>query len=371
MIFSLGFLFAGLLTLLFLPLFWKRAVRLSRRRLEMQMPLSMTEIVAERDQLRAEFAVERRRLEQNAEALTVKHAQSLSEIGRAAGAALAADEQLRAISKESALRGDELAAALARIAELEAQFSALHNEHHDLAALLKRRAEELADLQRLHRSLTEVADERRTTIAGLETRASGLDMRLADVLRDLATARAAHAQSAEAARGLGEQRDAAQKRAASLERQKTEIEARLTAQAQRLADSEDALGRSRQAHAGAKSEAADLTHELALAEERAKALRGSLERQTENRRAQERDHVARIEALQSQVASLKSALAETSGGSGNLRRETALGQSGARPRARSKDASARKAREAGSGESDVELDMQKERAKDAVLDRSS
>ncbi|HUZ66042.1 MAG TPA: hypothetical protein VMU56_00110, partial [Beijerinckiaceae bacterium] len=229
MIFSLGFLFAGLLTLLFLPLFWKRAVRLSRRRLEMQMPLSMTEIVAERDQLRAEFAVERRRLEQNAEALTVKHAQSLSAIGRASGAALVADEQLRAISKESALRGEELAAALARIAELEAQFSALHNEHHDLAALLKRRAEELADLQRLHRSLTDVADQRRTTIAGLETRASGLDMRLADVLRDLATARAAHAQSAEDARGLGEQRDAAQKRAASLERQKTEIEARLTA----------------------------------------------------------------------------------------------------------------------------------------------
>ncbi|HEY8578608.1 MAG TPA: hypothetical protein VIL72_01885, partial [Beijerinckiaceae bacterium] len=69
MIFALGFLSAGLLSLLFLPAFWRRAMRLSRRRLEMQMPLSMDEIVAERDQLRAEFAAERRRLEQAHEAL--------------------------------------------------------------------------------------------------------------------------------------------------------------------------------------------------------------------------------------------------------------------------------------------------------------
>ena len=54
MVFALGFLLCGLLTLLFLPAFWRRAVRLSVRRVEMQMPLSMSEIVAERDQLRAE-----------------------------------------------------------------------------------------------------------------------------------------------------------------------------------------------------------------------------------------------------------------------------------------------------------------------------
>ncbi len=48
MIFALGFLCAGLLTLLFLPAFWRRAMTLSRRQIEMQIPLSMAEVVAER-----------------------------------------------------------------------------------------------------------------------------------------------------------------------------------------------------------------------------------------------------------------------------------------------------------------------------------
>ena len=68
MIFALGFFVAGLLALLFLPAVQRRAARLAARRLEMQLPLSMDEIVAERDQLRAEFAVERRRIEQKLEA---------------------------------------------------------------------------------------------------------------------------------------------------------------------------------------------------------------------------------------------------------------------------------------------------------------
>ena len=57
MIFALGFLVAALFGLLFLPAVQRRAARLAGRRLEMLLPLSMEEIVAERDQLRAEFAV--------------------------------------------------------------------------------------------------------------------------------------------------------------------------------------------------------------------------------------------------------------------------------------------------------------------------
>ena len=82
MIFILGFLVAGLLTLLFLPAYGRRATRLAQRRLEMVMPLSMEEIVAERDQLRAEFAAEHRRVEQRAEAIETRHALALGELGR-------------------------------------------------------------------------------------------------------------------------------------------------------------------------------------------------------------------------------------------------------------------------------------------------
>ena len=82
MIFALGFLSAGLLTLLFLPAFWRRAVRLSTRRLETQMPLTMSEIVTERDQLRASFATEQRRLEQKIEDIAEQRAHDLGELGR-------------------------------------------------------------------------------------------------------------------------------------------------------------------------------------------------------------------------------------------------------------------------------------------------
>lgn len=60
---ALGFLLAGLLTLLFAGPFWRRAVRLTTKRLETTLPMSLADIQADKDQLRAEYAVEIRRLE--------------------------------------------------------------------------------------------------------------------------------------------------------------------------------------------------------------------------------------------------------------------------------------------------------------------
>jgi hypothetical protein len=60
---ALGFLLASLLALMVAPAFWKRAVRLTRRRVEMTMPMSAADIQADKDQLRAEFAIELRRVE--------------------------------------------------------------------------------------------------------------------------------------------------------------------------------------------------------------------------------------------------------------------------------------------------------------------
>jgi chromosome segregation ATPase len=63
MYFVLGALAAGLLALTITPAIWRRANRLSLARLESAMPMSLSEIQAEKDQLRAEFAVNTRRLE--------------------------------------------------------------------------------------------------------------------------------------------------------------------------------------------------------------------------------------------------------------------------------------------------------------------
>ncbi len=84
MFFVLGFLLAGLLALPIFPAVWKRALRLSRWQLEMQVPLSMKEIVAERDLVRASYAVSQRRIEQENEALRQTRAKDMAELGQRA-----------------------------------------------------------------------------------------------------------------------------------------------------------------------------------------------------------------------------------------------------------------------------------------------
>src|SRR5260370_17205074 len=72
MYFGIGFLFATLLAIVFIPLVHGRAVRLTMRRLEAATPLSIAEIRADKDQLRAEFAMSTRRLEMSVEQMKAK-----------------------------------------------------------------------------------------------------------------------------------------------------------------------------------------------------------------------------------------------------------------------------------------------------------
>ena len=72
MIFALGFLAASLCGLLLLPAVNARAARLARRRAEARLPLSPAEIAAEQDFLRAQFAVQQRRLERRVETVEAK-----------------------------------------------------------------------------------------------------------------------------------------------------------------------------------------------------------------------------------------------------------------------------------------------------------
>jgi hypothetical protein len=72
MLCGIGLLAGCLLMLLFFPAVHQRAVRLTRRDLIDATPLTAKEIQAEKDQLRAQFAVSVRRLELNMEQMRVK-----------------------------------------------------------------------------------------------------------------------------------------------------------------------------------------------------------------------------------------------------------------------------------------------------------
>jgi chromosome segregation ATPase len=79
---GIGFLVASLLVIGVIPLVHARAVRLTMKRLEALTPMSMAEIQAEKDQLRAEFAMSTRRLEMSVEQMKAKTTSQLAEIGK-------------------------------------------------------------------------------------------------------------------------------------------------------------------------------------------------------------------------------------------------------------------------------------------------
>ena len=82
MYFALGLLVAGLVALVLLPAVWKRAVRLTKRRIEAATPITMAEFRADKDQLRAEFALSTRRLEMNVELLRKRLAEQLGDVNQ-------------------------------------------------------------------------------------------------------------------------------------------------------------------------------------------------------------------------------------------------------------------------------------------------
>ncbi len=79
---ALGFLAASLCALLVLPALNARAERLTRRRLEALYPMSIVELTAEKDHLRAEFAVRERQLERRVEEAMAARRAEMEEMGR-------------------------------------------------------------------------------------------------------------------------------------------------------------------------------------------------------------------------------------------------------------------------------------------------
>src|SRR4030081_2495165 len=79
---AIGFLVSMLFGLMIVPLVHNRAVRLTTKRLEAATPLSMAEIQADKDQLRAEFAMSARRLEMSVDQLKNRTTSPLAELGK-------------------------------------------------------------------------------------------------------------------------------------------------------------------------------------------------------------------------------------------------------------------------------------------------
>jgi hypothetical protein len=185
MVFGLGFLVASLMALLTLPALSRRAARLARRRIEAQFPLSLAEIAAERDHLRAEMAVETRKIELKNEAIRHGKAQDMIELGRRAVAMVKLEDALSAKSADLSRSEESLAAVRAEL-ENRTQDLLRTTAELDLQTLnLAQRQEALSVLQADYAKVSHLADERRISIAALETSGEGYRARILEVEREL------------------------------------------------------------------------------------------------------------------------------------------------------------------------------------------
>jgi len=138
MYFVLGVLSAGLVTLIVMPAVWKRAVRLTKKRIEAATPITMAEFRADKDQLRAEFALSTRRLEMNVEALRRRLADQLRDINRK-------KSELGGMKGERDSHLQIVRELEEREAELRRRILELEKEGADLAQRLRMRDREFAD----------------------------------------------------------------------------------------------------------------------------------------------------------------------------------------------------------------------------------
>jgi chromosome segregation ATPase len=157
------------------------------RRLEAATPLSMAEIQADKDQLRAEFAMSTRRLEMSVEQLKTRSTSQLAELGKKGDAInrlkIELGEKTAAIfaleARDKSLR-DQLRAT-------EEEFAVKTSDVHDAQRAL---SDKQADLAKLMGELDErsiLANSQKIEIVALKTQVDALKERLDGAGRELKT----------------------------------------------------------------------------------------------------------------------------------------------------------------------------------------
>jgi len=161
---AIGFLVSMLFGLMIVPLVHNRAVRLTTKRMEAATPLSMAEIQADKDQLRAEFAMSARRLEMSVDQLKNKTTSQLAELGKKSDAinrmkielgeksamifSLEAREksikdQMRATEEEFAAKTQMLRSAETALIDKQAELAKLNHDLSDKSMMAESRQIEL------------------------------------------------------------------------------------------------------------------------------------------------------------------------------------------------------------------------------------
>ena len=281
---AIGFLVSMLFGLMIVPLVHNRAVRLTTKRLEAATPLSMAEIQADKDQLRAEFAMSARRLEMSVDQLKSKTTSQLAELGKKSDAInrmkLELGEKNATIfsleAREKAVK-EQLRAT-------EEEFTAKTASLRDAEHALKDKQNELAKINHELSDRSMMAETRQVELVAVRTQIDELKNRVGDAEKEFAKTHARleqeRGESEKATLELTEARSRVEnlsQRVTDLDRQLilqvkeaemlgnrvNDLEARLTTQGKLLAERDYENRQLRQANGAAERTAGELRAEIA------------------------------------------------------------------------------------------------------------
>ena len=323
---AIGFLVACMLIIGIIPVVHARAVRLTTRRLEMVTPMSMAEIQADKDQLRAEFAMSTRRLEMSVDQMKSKTTSQLAEIGKkseaigriklelsektaALFALEAREKQLSEDLHETQQQRDEKTAALAeaerQLEEIRARLSSTAVTANNSALIVDSQRVELVtaraqievlkgqiasydkESRELHERLTienTAADATRQALTAEIAKSEGLTSRVTELQRQVI------AQTTEAE---------------VLGRRVQELLAGLDEQGRFLTEREQSTESFRNEASSAQKTVADLRAELAEAENRRRASTETLTTERAALEEQLKQSQAERDKLQNEITTMK------------------------------------------------------------------
>jgi chromosome segregation ATPase len=339
---AIGFLIAGLLVIGFIPLVHARAERLTTRRMEALTPLSMAEIQAEKDQLRAEFAMSTRRLEMSVEQLKAKTTNQLTEIGRKSDAIgrlkLELGEKTAAVfaleAKEKQLADDfqkaqaeldtkqrALAAAERGLANTRAEVSQVSSDHRETSASVDAQRVELIALRAQAEALKGQIEGYDRETQELERRLRSKSSEVGTLTEQLAQERGRAEQLSTRVGELDRALTAYKNEAEVLGRRVEELTQRLDEQGRFLADRESMSDRLRNEAISSQKVELEVRAALAGAEDRHRSATEAIRAERESLEAQLEQSRQERAKLESEIIAMKRD-AETSWA--NDRMESAL-----------------------------------------------
>ena len=281
---AIGFLVSMLFGLMIVPLVHNRAVRLTTRRLEAATPLSMAEIQADKDQLRAEFAMSARRLEMSVEQLKNKTTSQLAELGKKTDAInrmkielgeknatifsleareRAVKEQLRATEEEFAAKTEMLRNAEHALNDKQAELGKINHELSDRSMTADSRQVELIAVRTQIEQLKGRVGDAEKEFTATQSRLAQERAESENATRELAEARSRVENLSQRVTDLDRQLIVQVKEAEMLGTRVTDLETRLATQGKLLAEREYENNQLKQTNTAAERIMMDLRNEVA------------------------------------------------------------------------------------------------------------